>query len=323
MSYLNLNYFITLCEVQNLRQAAEHLRVSPQYLSHYVIELEKNYQVTLFYRKPRLCLTYEGELLLEAARDIQFYERNFESELQDISQFEARQLRLGCSSESLRMILPRLLFQYHQLHENVNTVIMERSEDKLLPMLEDGQLDLCLGIHLRSSPHTELLPLSHENIFLLVSDSLLRQWFPNDYPLCAERFNHGVRLSDFSELPFLNNLSEAYLLQAAKQYSEKSGIPFHYVLSSGSTEALMSLCQKGIGALLCTERYLPYFNASNSTSENYVYCFRVTDLPDDYNLDIAYAKNRHLPRYVITFIRCAQSLFNQETNTALQRREAP
>lgn len=321
MSYQNLNYFITLCEAQNLHQAAEQLRLSPQYLSHYITELEKNYQVCLFHRKPRLCLTYEGELLLEAARDIQFYERNFESELQDISLSEERELRLGCSSESLRMILPRLLSRYHQLHGNVTTKIMERPEDRLLPMLEDGQLDLCLGIHLQSSAHTELLPLSHENIFLLVADSLLRQWFPNDYPLCAERFNHGVRLSDFSALPFLNNLSETYLLQAAEQYSEKAGVQFNYVLSSGSTEALMSLCQKGIGGLLCTERYLSYFNASNSAAENYVYCFPVTDFSDDYNLDIVYAKNRHLPRYVIAFIRCAQSLFNQGLDAVPQRRE--
>ncbi len=52
MSYLNLNYFITLCEIQNLHQAAEQLGVSPQYLSHYIIKLEKTIRCLYFTASP-------------------------------------------------------------------------------------------------------------------------------------------------------------------------------------------------------------------------------------------------------------------------------
>lgn len=324
MSYRNLNIFLNLCETLNLRQTAEQLRISPQYLSHYISDLEKNYQVRLFHRKPQLCLTYEGELLRDAAKDIQFYERNLESELQDLSIPDNIELHLGCSNESFRMVLPKLLSNYSKLHSAVKTTVTERSEKKLISMLEDGQLDLCLGINLQATPHIELLPLANEDIFLLVSDNLLRQHFPNDYPLCAERFHHGIRLDDFSNLPFLLNLAETFLFQTADQYCSRHGFALNYTLSSGSTEALMNLCRKGIGCLLCTGRYVPYLHYSNTTSDNYTYCFPVADFPRNYHLNIAYAKNRHIPRYVMAFVRCAQSFFQQQTAMVdTQRRQLP
>ena len=101
MGFQNLNLFVSLSETLNLRLTAERFQISVQYLSHYIKDLEAEYQVTLFYRKPRLCLTYEGELLLNAARDIQMYERNLEGELQDLGISDSTELHLGCSSDSI------------------------------------------------------------------------------------------------------------------------------------------------------------------------------------------------------------------------------
>ena len=310
MGFQNLGMFIVLSETLNLRQASERLQVSPQYLSRYLADLEQEYQVRLFYRKPRFCLTYEGELMLKAARDIQMHERNLESELQDLSVPENPELHVGYSRESIRVILPRLLSNYHRFHPSVKIQVVEKAEDTQLTMLENGQLDLCLGIKLAPAPKTESFPLPKEDVFLLISDELLRTYFPNDYPLCAERFYRGIRLEEFSGLPFLNNKSERFLFQKAEEYSLSHGFSFRYALSSGSTEALMSLCQKGIGCLLCTMRHIPHQRTANAVSDQYTYSFPVKDLLDDYHLDILYLKKRHLPRYVIDFIHCAKALFD-------------
>lgn len=311
MGYQNLDYFLTLCEHLHLRHAADALHVTPQYLSRYIIDLEKSYGVKLFHRRPTMTLTYEGELLLDAAKDIRLCEKNLESELQDHDPLKTRELRLGYCDESIERNLPDLLLSYRQHYPNVRVTVTENSFADLRSLLEDGHLDLCLGIHLPSEENLNILPLSQEKVYLLIADRLLRLHFSYDYPLCAERFHHGVKLNEFAQLPFLDNRSEPFLHQIASQYSAEFGIAFRPALSSSSTDALIDLCRKGLGILLCTGRYISYLNHAYTELGDYIYAFPVIDLPSNYYLDIAYAGSRHLPHYITDFVECSRAFFSQ------------
>ena len=320
MTSYDANLFTVLGETLNLHRTAERLHVSPQYVSRRIADLEREYDVKLFYRKPCFSLSYEGELLLQAIRDIQMYERNLESELQDLCPPQNPELHLGYNGESIGMILPDLLVEYHKLHPEARVFVVEQPEETLLAMLEDSQLDLCFGI--KSSAHNmESFPLPNEEIFLLVPDGLLRRAFPNDYPLCAERFYRGVHLEDFASLPFLDNLSERKLSQQVWQYSLDHSFLFHYVLSSVSIDALISLCQQGLGCLVCTARHLHRQLLASRGHDQYTYHFPVLDLMNDYHMNIFYSKKRRLPRYMIEFIHCAKTLFELQTPVDINARE--
>ena len=61
------------------------LYISQQNLSQHIQRLEQHYGVSLFHRKPKLALTYEGEQLYAVAVKILAEEHEFMNRLADIS----------------------------------------------------------------------------------------------------------------------------------------------------------------------------------------------------------------------------------------------
>ena len=65
----NYHYFIVLAEECNLTRAADRLFITHQNLSKYLANLEAEFGLALFTRKPSLSLTYAGRLLLETFKE--------------------------------------------------------------------------------------------------------------------------------------------------------------------------------------------------------------------------------------------------------------
>ena len=59
--YPSLDYFIAIAKHNNITKAANELYVSQQTLSIYLKKLEEYYQIQLFERYPKMCLTPAGE----------------------------------------------------------------------------------------------------------------------------------------------------------------------------------------------------------------------------------------------------------------------
>lgn len=60
MPLRTLRYFLTAAEEMNFRRAAERLYITQQSLSAHIQRLERQYDVILFERKPRLMLPPRG-----------------------------------------------------------------------------------------------------------------------------------------------------------------------------------------------------------------------------------------------------------------------
>ena len=58
--FVNYHYFIVMAEENSISDAAKRLYVTPQALCRYLSNLETELNVTLFDRKPVLCLTVGG-----------------------------------------------------------------------------------------------------------------------------------------------------------------------------------------------------------------------------------------------------------------------
>ena len=63
MNLLTLYYFVELARELHVTNTAQKLYISQQNLSQHIQRLEQHYGVSLFHRKPKLALTYEGEQL--------------------------------------------------------------------------------------------------------------------------------------------------------------------------------------------------------------------------------------------------------------------
>ena len=65
MNFLHLKYFLMVAEELNITRAAERLYISQQSLSNHISNMERELDVKLFTRSPKLSLTYAGGLLVE------------------------------------------------------------------------------------------------------------------------------------------------------------------------------------------------------------------------------------------------------------------
>ena len=114
----NYQYFLTLAETLNISQAAKQLFISHQCLSRYLKTLESECGLMLFERKPSLSLTYAGETLLAAFRQIQRIEQDTLSQLEEIQDGTSGEVRIGITEGRLRIFFPRLLESYQPLFPN-------------------------------------------------------------------------------------------------------------------------------------------------------------------------------------------------------------
>lgn len=67
MNFLHLYYFRIVAEELNITRAAKRLFISQQSLSNHIRHMEEHFNTKLFYRQPKLRLTYAGERVLATA----------------------------------------------------------------------------------------------------------------------------------------------------------------------------------------------------------------------------------------------------------------
>ena len=97
MNFQHLKYFLTVAEELNITRAAERLYISQQSLSNHIANLERELDVKLFTRSPKLSLTYAGGLLVDTATEILDLHRQYLSKVGDINKQYVGALRVGIS----------------------------------------------------------------------------------------------------------------------------------------------------------------------------------------------------------------------------------
>ena len=97
MNFQNLKYFLLVAEELNITRAAERLYISQQSLSNHIANMERELDVKLFTRSPKLSLTYAGELLVDTATQILDLHTQYLTKVGDISRHYMGVLRLGIS----------------------------------------------------------------------------------------------------------------------------------------------------------------------------------------------------------------------------------
>ena len=70
VNFLHLKYFLMVAEELNITRAAERLYISQQSLSSHISNMERELNVKLFTRSPKLALTYAGDQLVQTATQI-------------------------------------------------------------------------------------------------------------------------------------------------------------------------------------------------------------------------------------------------------------
>ena len=85
VNFQHLRYFLMVAEELNITRAAERLYISQQSLSAHISNIERELEVKLFTRSPKLSLTYAGDLLVATATQILELHSQYLSKVGDIN----------------------------------------------------------------------------------------------------------------------------------------------------------------------------------------------------------------------------------------------
>ena len=112
-------------------------------------------------------------------------------------------IRVGTTEGRFRMIMPNLMRQFKEMYNDYDIRGVIGNAEQLREMLEKGELDIAFsGISLLAPECIEKEFLFEERLYLVVSEQMLQNYFPDRYLECVEEFRKGADIREFSAIPF-------------------------------------------------------------------------------------------------------------------------
>lgn len=306
MDTVSLVYFSEAAKDLNFTKTAQRLFISQQTLSNHIARLEENYGVKLFERKPRLMLTYAGETLLDFARSYKTSEENLKAQLTDIAQKDSAQLRIGCTPHRTSIVTPILAEEFSERYPNVKLDFYVYHSVDLMEMLVNGELDIALAIDKIQHPLLKTTPLFQDQIYLMVSRTLLNQYYGNQAnAMICSAAEHGADLPDFIQLPFVD-IRSANLIRDVFHSCDLSphfGITINYPQFT-----LPSFFENTAASIITTTTYV---HIRHLVSDNILF-FRVHTTPrlSLHDISFMHLEKKHLSRYEKVFFQLAKGHFD-------------
>lgn len=153
MNFIQLKYFLAVCEFGSVSAAAEYLHIAQPSLSLAIKELENEFGTLLFHRRHKgMQPTAEGELLLRMGRDIMERTQATEKIMRDVGRHK-KTVKLGVPPMIGSLVLPTLYRNFLETNPNIVLDITEGGREELLTMLRQDRLDAAFISH--SAPPDE------------------------------------------------------------------------------------------------------------------------------------------------------------------------
>lgn len=143
----NVEYILEVARCGGITRAAENLFITPSALSKYVITLEEQLQVPLFYRiGKKFVPTKAGEYYIRRCREIEQIYREMGQEMESISCASRGVLRLGVQPNLVECVLRYVLPELEKQRPGLRISIHETNTDALIAMLKNQSLDAAVTI---------------------------------------------------------------------------------------------------------------------------------------------------------------------------------
>ena len=312
--------FLLAAEELNFSRAAERAFVTQQCLSDHIKRLEEMYHVTLFQRKPRLQLTPEGHAMLRYLSRMQALEDSMINELCDISEGVRGTINFGVSSTRGGIIIPKLIPQFQKDFPNVDVQVQLNDTKRLELQLINNKLDIFLGVDTSQHVMFNRAGVCEDSLYLVMSDTLLRTYFPDTYEIRMAEFPKGADLSLFKEVPFVQGHNTSTTTYAISQFLMKYDIELKIPISASNFDILIELCQTGLYATITPCFHLIRLIQMNRMlpNEMKMHVFPIKNLNHKLNVEIITHRDAQPLLHMSTFVRMLKDFLIKE-NMEIER----
>lgn len=303
-------YFLVVAEEMNISRAAQRCFITQQSMSAHIKSLEEELGVKLFFRKPYLTLTPQGELLLETASKIKEIEAQLHTKLNDFNSIRRQHLKIGISHFRINLIMPQLIPLYISKWPQVDIeLIHDNAYDNLASRLSNGQLDLFVGINpIRGDNDIVVSKLHDEKIYIIATDQLIDKYISSE--IDVNQLNNNFDITLLKHIPFIANTRKELTFNIYNKYFIQNNIYITPIISCDDARLRISMCNHNIGASIVLELMLSHVHNINLTNpqQNQLRYFPINNIHAPNVL--AYHKAQFEKPYVKDFIHLISQIFS-------------
>ena len=290
MEFKQLQSFVAVVQQKSFTKAAAKLYLSQPTISTHIYQLEEELHTKLIVRTTKsITITPKGQELYGYAMNILELKQRM---LEACSVESKRIIHLGASTIPSAYILPQLLPEFGQLHQDVYFVMNQSDSQGIIDGLKDGLFNLGF-IGMRCEDEEIICEPFCEDRLVLITP-------------VSERF---LALQAAGATPVKELLQEPLILREkgsgseklAEQFLASSGLEeekLHVVARVNDQEAIKNLVAGGLGVSLISARA-----AQNFLLEKRILVFELPEYLAARQMYIIYRKDYILPSYVQEFIR--------------------
>ncbi len=315
MNFLHLKYFLLVAEELNITRAAERLYISQQSLSNHISNMERELDVKLFTRSPKLSLTYAGDLLVQTATQILDLHSQYLAKVGDINRHYMGVLRVGISHTCGLALLPEVLPRFQAEFPMVEFSLYEGNSTHLEDELAHGRVDLIVCFQPIMLEGVEVVPLTEEQLMLAVPKSFTDQLFGERAEEMRQEYANGADIDAFQNMPFVlikrGNRTRSIVDQFFSRYFFKPKL----VLETENTITTLAMAEAGIGITICPALFLKTIGiAASHQSTEKLDLFPLNDPSTISRLVVGYRQDRYLSHFGERFIELVrQALYTTES----------
>ncbi|MGN0977048.1 MAG: LysR family transcriptional regulator [Faecousia sp.] len=306
--------FLKVVELMSFSKASEALFISQQAVSIHIKHLEDTYGVRLFERKPALRLTPEGELLLSAARDI-IDRENMLIDMFTVSRKNfSGEIAIGLPPNRSTAFACEFVPFFSKAYPNMTVRLVEATSSNLPTEIKDNRIDLALPLVNKFSDKIdtsifEMRTLETEDLYVIISDNLLRQGFGDRAEAMHYKFSNGASLYDFAQFPMFLHPASSHLHQSILESYKSQGYHPFIRIKTTLTSSLLSLCAEDYGIFFSNPMLLKYlYTTKHSCFEN-LHVYPIREYERSRQTVLIHHKRKHLSRPITDSIEIIQDIY--------------
>ncbi|MGI5962190.1 MAG: LysR family transcriptional regulator [Lawsonibacter sp.] len=310
MNFLHLKYFLMVAEELNITRASERLYISQQSLSNHISNMERELNVKLFTRSPKLALTYAGDQLVQTATQILDQYSQFLNKVGDINRHYLGVLRVGISHTCGLALLPEVLPRFREEFPMVEFSLFEGNSNQLEDELSHGRVDLIICFQPIMMEGVSTVTLTQQRLMMVVPKKFTQQLFSSKAEEMREQFASGADIDAFQQMPFVLIKRGNRTRNIVDQYFSRYYFKPKLILETENTVTTLAMAQAGVGITICPELFLRALPAAPTENQG-VDLFPLTDPSTFSRLVAGYRGDRYLSHFGERFIAMAQAALGE------------
>lgn len=249
-------------------------------------------------------MVFYGKKLLQA-------EKEMKAAFSDISQNCHAALIIGMSRLRSDAFFPAIWQTYHKKHPNIAIEQIDGNSSMFEAMLQDGKIDLYIGIDPPSNANQVRVFLANEKMQCCMTKSLLQKYRPDTWKILIDSFSEtGVDLAEMVDIPFITTRSNNRLRRNLDLLISHRSRP-NFTVETNQQDLIYQLAKLGEGIGIASPVIFYRYREELRAPEGELYIFPINKNIGENSLYLIHRKDYKLPEYIKSFIDVVREVFNE------------